>query len=324
MGWLGTRPKRAAQEPQTEEQPVPEAEPKPAGPPLFLLVPYVAGVSSYQTHTFYDAPSAAAFIQESVPAELRRGILAFWALHEPPSDPTLGYGGEALVLIASPEARRQVYVVSFVDIASAQSFARFEVKRGLDPALLSIYWAQLVTVTEGPDGISITPEEPPATKVPAAPAHPPAGRRPRASALPAPEPEAGPELGPVPEASAEEETPPAEPLEEPELDLFAGDEPEITAVPAEAAPAEEPSAAPGALQLEVAEPEVAAPGPEEPATETLSAPAPGPPPPDGDDGEKPPEAEPSTVIEIAKALRVRRWQKREDPFQGFGSPPGRF
>ena len=28
--------------------------------------------------------------------------------------------------------------------------------------------------------------------------------------------------------------------------------------------------------------------------------------------------------EVAKVLRRKRWKLREEPFRGFGSPPGRF
>ncbi len=28
--------------------------------------------------------------------------------------------------------------------------------------------------------------------------------------------------------------------------------------------------------------------------------------------------------QVPKALEQRRWQPREEPFRGFGSPPGRF
>jgi hypothetical protein len=28
--------------------------------------------------------------------------------------------------------------------------------------------------------------------------------------------------------------------------------------------------------------------------------------------------------EVSKILRRRRWEKRENPFEGFNSPPGRF
>ncbi len=31
-----------------------------------------------------------------------------------------------------------------------------------------------------------------------------------------------------------------------------------------------------------------------------------------------------TPYEVVKVLRNKRWEVREGPFQGFGSPPGRF
>jgi hypothetical protein len=31
-----------------------------------------------------------------------------------------------------------------------------------------------------------------------------------------------------------------------------------------------------------------------------------------------------TVAQVEKILRTPRWEKKEDPFKGFNSPPGRF
>lgn|GEM_PF-5436639 len=31
-----------------------------------------------------------------------------------------------------------------------------------------------------------------------------------------------------------------------------------------------------------------------------------------------------TPLELAKALQIKRWEVREGPFQGFGSPRGKF
>jgi hypothetical protein len=75
---------------------------------------------------------------------------------------------------------------------------------------------------------------------------------------------------------------------------------------------------------QAAEPVVVTPGDEELGGEARPAVPAAQPPTAESEREGPPETEPAPVIEIAKALRVRRWQKREDPFQGFGSPPGRF
>ena len=30
------------------------------------------------------------------------------------------------------------------------------------------------------------------------------------------------------------------------------------------------------------------------------------------------------LAQVPKALEQRRWQPREEPFRGFGSPPGKF
>ena len=40
--------------------------------------------------------------------------------------------------------------------------------------------------------------------------------------------------------------------------------------------------------------------------------------------EAPEEDDASVADEVGKILRRRRWEKRESPFEGFNSPPGRF
>lgn len=339
MGWLGARIlKKPAPEPEAEAQPQPEQELAPAGPPLLLLVPPVAGVSSYRAYRFSDAASAAAFIQSSVPPELRRGMLAFWALHAPPPDLPADSPDEALVLIGAQDGTGQLYVVSFLDIESAQSFARFEVKRGLDLGLLSIYWAHMIRIHEDEEGVTLTPEAPPQAVAPpqrvrvVSPTVTPAAADDAAPAA-----DGGSEPHLPPEVDAEDEPALVQPEdEEPELDLFAADdqppgapfedEDVETAVPPVSV-AEDPQPAPaalvgadGALWSVAGDDELVGEGPPSPP-QVLAATG---------EGEESTEAGAadsegvSSVIEISKALRVRRWQKRDDPFQGFGSPPGRF
>jgi len=171
MAWLGKRRhKRPSKEEQEEERGQREAEAKRArnrvaSPPLVLLVPDVAGVSSYRMHRLRDAPAACDFVQSSLSWQKKSGINihAFWALQrEPATDSgSPAEGDEAMVLIRTAEGSDIVYVVSFVDIESAQSFARFEVKRGLGLGLIMIYWASLVTITESEEGVRVTPELPP-------------------------------------------------------------------------------------------------------------------------------------------------------------------
>src|SRR5439155_1726279 len=93
-----------------------------------------------------------------------------------PADPleTEDNAGEAMVLIRSEEGSDLVYVVSFVDIESAQSFARFEVKRGMHLGLILIYWASMVNVVLSDDKVQLIPERPPrvAPRIPVSPASP--------------------------------------------------------------------------------------------------------------------------------------------------------
>src|SRR5207244_3453180 len=74
----------------------------------------------------------------------------------------------------SEEGSDLVYGVSFVDIESAQSFARFEVKRGMHLGLILIYWASMVNVVLTDDKVQLIPERPPrvAARPPVSPASP--------------------------------------------------------------------------------------------------------------------------------------------------------
>src|SRR2546428_7483471 len=134
MGWLGRRRGQAAEDQGDGGSERHEAEAKAArhevtGPPLMLLVPDVAGVSSYRMHRLLDAAEGAEFIKSSLSWQKNSGIHAFWALQQEP-DPAVTSqaerGEEAMVLIRTTDGSNLVYVVSFVDIDSALSFARFE------------------------------------------------------------------------------------------------------------------------------------------------------------------------------------------------------
>jgi len=144
-------------------------------PPLVVMIPDVAGVSSFRLYTFTDAQAASRFIL-SLSRPQRERAHAFWALQAEPADPleTEDNAGEAMVLIRSEEGSDLVYVVSFVDIESAQSFARFEVKRGMHLGLILIYWASMVNVVLTDDKVQLIPERPPrvAARLPVSPASP--------------------------------------------------------------------------------------------------------------------------------------------------------
>lgn len=156
MGWLGLkkRPGRKDEEDQHQPQPL-----LPLTPVLNLLVPDIAGVTSFRLRQFFDVEEAEDYVQ-SLPSI--SGLHAFWGLDEPPPGHREGEGtGEAMVLIRSAEESDTVYVVSFVNLDSALSFARFEVKRGMSLGLLLIYWAEIVEVEANEQGIRLSPGAPP-------------------------------------------------------------------------------------------------------------------------------------------------------------------
>ena len=164
MAWYNSLLKK----PEAIDESTPSAEDltkkRVGGPPLLTLAPDSGVVSSFRLRFFADATTAAADLEQLTP-EMRRGTHAFWALHEEPVLPPEGHS-EAFVLIrANPDYSSEiVYAVSFADMESAWSFARFEAKRGLDISQVLILWAAFATVHEGLDGISVLPAAAPTTR----------------------------------------------------------------------------------------------------------------------------------------------------------------
>jgi hypothetical protein len=151
--------------PKDKSEPKPVKQPARAaadGPPIIVMIPDVAGVSSFRIYSYPDAQGAVRFLT-SLSRQQRERAHAFWALQHEPSDMLEGEdsGGEAMVLIRSSDGSDLVYIVSFLDIESAQSFARFEVKRGMHLGLILVYWASMVNVVLNDDGVQLIPEFPP-------------------------------------------------------------------------------------------------------------------------------------------------------------------
>lgn len=131
----------------------------PSKPLLAVLEPDTGGVSSFRLRGFYSTEEASAYLQALMP-QLRRGVYPFWALHtQPVSAEDLKV--EATVLIRANQGSDLVYIVSFLDLESAYSFTRFEVKRGLHLENVMIYWAVFAEAVEEANGIAIYPSEAP-------------------------------------------------------------------------------------------------------------------------------------------------------------------
>jgi hypothetical protein len=184
MAWLTSLLKKTAPEAVTVAEVVatPAAMPVATGPRLGVLIPDSAGISSFSFTLQPDVASAEAQIG-ALTANVRRGTHAFWAMHERPAvDDSMHV--EAIVLIRAKPDSDVVYVVSFLDIESALSFTRFELRRGLHIRNVMIYWAAFTQVREELEGVSIIPTVAPPTVADVAPLPPAPGLDPPREAAP--------------------------------------------------------------------------------------------------------------------------------------------
>ncbi len=159
MAWLNSLLKKPESTPEIEEQIEDTGPLAPGGPLLAILVPDTGGVSSFRLRPFETSADAAQHIGTLFP-QVRRGVHAFWGLHNPPGNRD-DLKVEALVMIRAEENSDLVYIVSFLDLESAYSFTRFEVRRGLQLTNVMIYWAVFADITEDATGITIKPSHAP-------------------------------------------------------------------------------------------------------------------------------------------------------------------
>ncbi|MCH7565980.1 MAG: AAA family ATPase, partial [Gemmatimonadetes bacterium] len=134
------------------------------GPPLLVLIS-TGAVLSFQLHSFTEAESAAQFIQSRFPPGMKRGIFAFWAIQREPQQPPdaeLRRTNDAVVMIRDPARPGVVELISCVDMASAQSLVRGEVREGLYLSLVMVYWAMPIAIETDETGIyRLSPSAPP-------------------------------------------------------------------------------------------------------------------------------------------------------------------
>jgi len=137
-----------------------DAESMASGPPLMVLVNDASGRASFKTHVFDDAESATEWVRYWFPKEAADGMTAFWALTAQPE------GGidaaEAVAMIRDTSRDGVVYLFSFVDMNSAQTFLRDEVTRGTKLDAMLLYWAvQVKRETDRWGKLILTPSTPP-------------------------------------------------------------------------------------------------------------------------------------------------------------------
>jgi hypothetical protein len=147
---------------------VAEAEPEDAGstsettgPALMVLVNDASGMASFKTHEFEDVESATEFVRYWFPMEAEDGLTAFWAMTEQPEGGT-DSGAEPLVMIRDTSRDGVVYLFSFVNLESAQTFLREEEARGTNPDAMLFYWAvQVKREIDRWGKLILTPSTPP-------------------------------------------------------------------------------------------------------------------------------------------------------------------
>jgi len=103
---------------------------------LLLFVPDAGGMS-FRLFTVQDEETASAFVQQEFPQLGGKPLLfrPFRTGARVDGDQQ----GEVLVVIADPSRPGTVYLSAFEDTDSAESFARFEVRNGLDPNLVTVH-----------------------------------------------------------------------------------------------------------------------------------------------------------------------------------------
>ncbi len=128
---------------------------------LLLFVPDAGGMS-FRLFTVQDEETASAFVRQQFP-QLGGKPLLFRPFRTG-ARVDADQQGEVLVVIADPSRPGTVYLSAFEDTDSAESFARFEVRNGLDPNLVTVHPGMPLIIETAPAS------GPYSTPVPARPA----------------------------------------------------------------------------------------------------------------------------------------------------------
>src|SRR5206468_7873564 len=149
-----------------EEETAPAAGESPAvvAPPVaregapLLFVP-VDGGMSFRLFSANDERDAAAFVQDSFPGLGSKPL--FFEPLRPGMQAMDGEQEEWLVVINDTSRPGTVYISSFTDMESAESFVEFETRGGLDRSLVTVHRGVVQSLKTGPaSGPYSTPVQP--------------------------------------------------------------------------------------------------------------------------------------------------------------------
>lgn len=114
---------------------------------LLLFIPESGGMS-FRLFTVQDEHTAGEFLRQEFPQLGGKPLLFQPFRHGARVDGD--QQGEVLVVIADPSRPGTVYLSSFEDTDAAESFARFEVKNGIDPSLVTVHPGMPITIDTAP------------------------------------------------------------------------------------------------------------------------------------------------------------------------------
>ena len=166
---LSRKARREEEETSVDTRPVAAAPSLAAEDALLLFLPMSGGMS-FRLYTVEDEKAAAAFVRQEFPYGGAKSLL-FRPLRNGTRSGA-DEGAEVLVVINDPSRPGTVYLSSFMDMGSAQSFVRFEESNGLDPSLVTVHRGVPIPIENAPPSAArpSAPVQPTATRVvPAAP-----------------------------------------------------------------------------------------------------------------------------------------------------------
>lgn len=164
MAWL-TNLLRRGESREDEEAAKAETTLQRQHPPLLLLVSDASGPAALRVLEFDDAQAAGEYLEFWHPRQQARTVYAVWALpNEPdgswPTPPERR--GEAIVLIQDDKREDIVYPFSFTDLRTAWEFIRHEMRNGLVPGNVLVYWAVPIDIeTDNVGKVQLHPSAPP-------------------------------------------------------------------------------------------------------------------------------------------------------------------
>jgi hypothetical protein len=129
----------------------------PSTPPFVILLPDASGIATYRLFSFATALEAERFVEVDLRGQVTHDRITFWAMPVRPAG-----ASESLVLIRGDQGGA-VHAFAFTEMESAREFLRHEMRAGLTLDRVIVYYAAPAALKISPDGFAaVSPPQPPA------------------------------------------------------------------------------------------------------------------------------------------------------------------